>query len=117
MIGPVSGVKSSTHVSGQDAKTSGSKPEQPQTGGTAGLPVDPETTPSRGDSLEVSSAGLSFNEATNNRPVANLIETREEAAALLARIQQQFEDAGAQALSAQAGVQADQVSSLLKAAP
>jgi hypothetical protein len=117
MIGPLSGVKTSTHISGQDAKISGSQPERQQAGGTAGLPVNPGTAPPRGDSLEVSSAALNFNGAANSRPVAAVIETREEAAALLARIQQQFEEAGALALSAQAGVQADQVSSLLKAAP
>ena len=115
MIGPLSGVKSSTHVSIQDAKTSAGKPEQQQPGGTAGLPAHSETASPRGDSLEVSAAGL--NEVTNSRPVVAVIETREEAAALLARIRQQFEDAGPQALGAQAGVQADQVSSLLKAAP
>jgi len=117
MIGPLSGVKTSTHVSGQDAKTSGSKPEQQQTGSTTGLPVNPETASPRVDSLEVSSAGLNFNGAENSRPVAAVIETRQDAAALLARIRQQFEEAGAQALSAQAGVQADQVSNLLKAVP
>jgi hypothetical protein len=81
------------------------------------LPVNSEKAAPQGDSLEVSTARLGFNEATNSRPVAAVVETREEAAALAARIRQQFEEAGAQALSAQAGVQADPVSSLLKAAP
>ena len=116
MVGPLSGVKSPTHVSGQDAKPSGSKPEPQQTGDTVGLPATPEKASPQNDSLDVSSAGLSFNEATNSRPVASAVETPVEAAALAARIRQQFGEAGAQALSAQAGGQADQVSNLLKAA-
>jgi len=116
MIGPIPGVKLPTHVSGQDAKPSGSKPEPQQTGGTVGLPATPEKASPPDDSLEMSSAGLSFNEATNSRPVASAVESPEEAAALVARIHQQFGEAGAQALSAHTGVQADQVSTLLKAA-
>ncbi len=116
MIGPFSGVKSSTHISGQDAKTSGSQPERQQTGDTAGLPANLEKASPQGDSLEVSSEGLNLNEVTNSRPVASAVETREEAAALAARIRQQFGEAGAQALSAHAGVQTDRVSTLFKAA-
>ena len=116
MIGPLSGVKTPTPLSGQDTKPSGNKPERQQAGNTAELPANPEKASPQGDRVEVSAKGLNLNEVTNNRPAGSAVDTREEAAALAARMRQQFGEAGAQALSAHAGVQADQVSTLLKAA-
>jgi hypothetical protein len=121
VLNPVSGDKILSQTSGRNSSPEDSRVERRQqdangnNGVRAAAAKASNVSP---DSVQVSRAGELFSQAADQTGRSNgAVNTSEQAAALAIRILQQFQDAPAAALKAQAGNQPDQYAYLLQTAP
>lgn len=114
MIGPISNDKNSPQSPERNSVSEGRSSNQQQTGSTETALTGERAA--RNDTVNVSRASEILNRETEGvRSSSGVVTTPEQAVSLAATIRGQIEAAGAQALAAQGGIEADQFGNLLTA--
>lgn len=109
VTGPISNDNISSRSSGRNPVSEGKSASQQQATSRETAQTDENTA--RSDTVNVSRAGEILNKDTESvRASSGAVTTPEQAVSLVATIREQIETAGAQALTAQGGIQADQFS-------